>query len=357
MKRSLLAGLVVIVVIGAAVAFLALGEGGRRALPDSSQRGGTDSLSSAERAQLERLGTLGYLSGSEPVPAESGVVTYHPEASFQGPTLYSCSEGSAAILIDMDGNRAAHHDLDVLEDGTIAVLAAEEATRDYICNGKPFLTDSVVLLDPDGTPEFRAPLLESFERSPRYRNWVQNHIEPGSTDPLHANSVEVIEDHGERLALVSIRNMDTVALMHIDTCHISWAITGPWHRQHEARIVSDGILLFDNLGLGDQSRIIDYDTETDKISWSYTEPGFFTESEGAEQRLPNGNTLITESDNGRIIEVTEAGRIVWEYINPASGMLNGKEVVLVISRAQRLSPDFPTEWAVGGRHEKSTFGM
>jgi hypothetical protein len=32
--------------------------------------------------------------------------------------------------------------------------------------------------------------------------------------------------------------------------------------------------------------------------------------------LPNGNTLITEGANGRLFEVANEGRIVWEYIYP-----------------------------------------
>ena len=34
------------------------------------------------------------------------------------------------------------------------------------------------------------------------------------------------------------------------------------------------------------------------------------------QRLPNGNTLICEGLQNRILEVTPAQKIVWEYINP-----------------------------------------
>ena len=34
------------------------------------------------------------------------------------------------------------------------------------------------------------------------------------------------------------------------------------------------------------------------------------------QRLPNGNTLITEGAGGRIFEVTNDRQIVWEYMNP-----------------------------------------
>ena len=37
---------------------------------------------------------------------------------------------------------------------------------------------------------------------------------------------------------------------------------------------------------------------------------------GGNQRLPNGNTLITESCSGRVFEITKDGRIVWEFYNP-----------------------------------------
>jgi hypothetical protein len=37
------------------------------------------------------------------------------------------------------------------------------------------------------------------------------------------------------------------------------------------------------------------------------------------QRLPNGNTLITEGADGRLFEVTTGGDIVWEYVSPYFG--------------------------------------
>jgi hypothetical protein len=42
------------------------------------------------------------------------------------------------------------------------------------------------------------------------------------------------------------------------------------------------------------------------------------------QRLPNGNTLITEGSGGRIFEVTSDHEIVWEYISAYWGALNRK---------------------------------
>ena len=37
---------------------------------------------------------------------------------------------------------------------------------------------------------------------------------------------------------------------------------------------------------------------------------------GAAQKLPGGNVLITESDEGHAFEVTRDGKIVWEFWNP-----------------------------------------
>jgi len=41
----------------------------------------------------------------------------------------------------------------------------------------------------------------------------------------------------------------------------------------------------------------------------------YTEIRGRHQNLRNGNVLITESLGGRVFEITEAGTIVWEFIN------------------------------------------
>ena len=59
-----------------------------------------------------------------------------------------------------------------------------------------------------------------------------------------------------------------------------------------------------------------------------------------EVRLPNGNTLITESDGGRLFEVTKPGKIVWNYINPvrAQREQDGQQVIPIVSWAERIDP-------------------
>ncbi len=54
--------------------------------------------------------------------------------------------------------------------------------------------------------------------------------------------------------------------------------------------------------------------------------------------LPNGNVLITESNNGRILEVTRDHKIVWECRNP-SRLETDKRMVAVIFNAERYAID------------------
>jgi hypothetical protein len=75
------------------------------------------------------------------------------------------------------------------------------------------------------------------------------------------------------------------------------------------------------------SRSIEFDPIAKKIVWEHSPRSLkmsanllgykeFSPFISANQRLPNGNTLITEGSNGRLIEVTKDLEVVWEYISP-----------------------------------------
>jgi len=71
------------------------------------------------------------------------------------------------------------------------------------------------------------------------------------------------------------------------------------------------------------SRVLEIDPITKQIIWQYSarssqiaEWRFYSPFAGSAQRLPNGNTLIDEGAQGRAIQVTAEGEIVWEYISP-----------------------------------------
>ncbi len=117
--------------------------------------------------------------------------------------------------------------------------------------------------------------------------------------------------------------------------------------QHHAHLVPRGLpgegnlLVFDNGGAAgygspnpgaptgldnarrDFSRVLELDPLTQEIKWQYPRPvmgpgsnRFFSSFVSSAQRLPNGNTLITEGNSGRLIEVTAEHETVWEYVSP-----------------------------------------
>ena len=74
-----------------------------------------------------------------------------------------------------------------------------------------------------------------------------------------------------------------------------------------------------------------------ELVWSYAGPNFFSTNISGAQRLPNGNTLITEGAGGRLFEVTAEGDIVWEYVHP---VFSGARRSNGVYRAYRI----PYEW-------------
>jgi hypothetical protein len=52
--------------------------------------------------------------------------------------------------------------------------------------------------------------------------------------------------------------------------------------------------------------------------------------------LANGNTLITESDTGYVLEVTPRRKIVWKFANP---VVNRKKEREAIWRMTRVDPE------------------
>ena len=142
--------------------------------------------------------------------------------------------------------------------------------------------------------------------------------------------------------------------------------------QHHCHMVPRGlpgegnILIFDNGGWGgydvpnpgsptgvkaalrDHSRVLEIDPVAMKIVWQYTptEAGFLAPMDcnrfyspfiSGMQRLPNGNTLITEGSDGRVFEVTKDHELVWEFISPYWGQ---KLPMNMVYRAYRV----PYEW-------------
>ncbi|MCV7424001.1 aryl-sulfate sulfotransferase [Mycobacterium yunnanensis] len=166
--------------------------------------------------------------------------------------------------------------------------------------------------------------------------------------------------------LVSFRKANVIAAVDRATGKIAWkfgpyydAVAGAQHQritthhvprpldqtsgQHNPHMIAPGlpgagnVLVFDNqggagyppasLGIYAGSRVLEIDPVAEEIVWQYTAEDsglppwtFFSSFVSNAQRLPNGNTLITEGMQGRIFQVTRDGAVVWEYHSPYQGL-------------------------------------
>ncbi len=271
--------------------------------------------------------------------------------------LIAIHEGGRLLRLDAASRTVwthdceCHHDLEVDPEGNVLVLDRREAQLGHINPDAPVLVDWVVVLSPAGEVVEEFSVLEAFERS-EFSRLLDGMA--GRGDLFHTNTIALVGENSPRGPegpifssddiLVSLRHLDIIAVISRADRRVIWAITGLFRRQHDPVLLPGGtLLLFDNLAGPGRSRVIEFDPTTLRIVWSYegtAEAPFYSETCGTSQRLSNGNTLITESDEGRAFEVTPDGRIVWEFLSPYRAGDEG-ELVATLFEITRLPPGFP----------------
>ena len=124
--------------------------------------------------------------------------------------------------------------------------------------------------------------------------------------------------------LVCFRNVNLVAVLDRESLEVTWG-WGPGELElpHMPTMLENGnLLIYDNGPFRGWSRVIELEPASGEIVWEWPAEEdrgartFFSEWRGSGQRLPNGNTLICESERGRVFEVTPEGELVWEFWNP-----------------------------------------
>jgi len=257
--------------------------------------------------------------------------------------------------------------------------------------------DSIIEVDRDGKLTWEWVCSEHFDEmgfSPRAKKTLAknpNMQRAGGGDWMHMNSISTLGpnrlyDSGDRRfhpdnIIWDGRQANIIAIIDRKTGKIVWRL-GPYFTaakalrklgqiigQHHAHLVPRGLpgegnlLVFDNGGAAgygasnpssptgldnarrDFSRVLELDPLSLDIKWQYPPPApgpggsrLYSSFVSSAQRLPNGNTLITEGNGGRLIEITPEHEIVWEYVSPyRHRMLR----MTLIYRAYR----YPYDWA------------
>ena len=270
--------------------------------------------------------------------------------------LVAIYQGGGVVRLDAESRLvwraavAAYNDLWVAPGGERVRILVKEAVerRDLVPDG-PLLEDFVVTLDGAGRELARASLLAAFERS-AFRGLIR----PlgASADIFHSNTLAVLERAAPAAPapfapgnlLVSLREIDTLAVLDPAARQVLWARRGPWRGQHEPSPLPDGrLLLFDNLGGGEGlSRVLAVAPESGATEslWPPAGVTFFSRQAGSVARLANGDLLIVESERGAAFEVDPGGRVVWEFRSPHRAGARG-ELVATLFDLVRYAPTTP----------------
>jgi hypothetical protein len=261
--------------------------------------------------------------------------------------------------------------------GGNTLLIVHHEVYDPAVSGKTLLDSRIIEVNRDGTVLWQWNAHEHFEelgfdegaKNCLYRLPASAWHEGGGGYWLGINSIATLGSnqwydggdtrfHPDNIIL-SARNANILAVIDKKTGEVvfrlgpdfsktdfGWII-GPHHFHLIPRgLPGEGnLLVFDNGGSAgygvpngvsrygtsrerrDYSRILEIDPISLQVAWQYTpkEAGhihpldsykFFSPFNGSVQRLPNGNTLITEGSDGRIFEVSPQYKTVWEYLNP-----------------------------------------
>ena len=268
--------------------------------------------------------------------------------------LLAIYEGQGLIKLDRNSKLiwalpiGAHHRLTLDRNGDIYVLTREVKLIPNIHPTEPVLEDFISIVSPEGVVKRDISLLSALMNSP-YRPLLDRM--PPFGDLFHTNSLQILDGtlssrspaFAAGNVLVSLPLLDTIAIVDLNRESVVWSLSGQWRFQHTPMLLPNAhVLLFDNRGAEQRSRVLEVDPFTQERTWLFDgteESPLYSEFNGATQRLPNGNTLVTESGNGRGLEVNSAGQTVWEFYNPHRAGRR-QELIATLFEIERVDADF-----------------
>ena len=247
--------------------------------------------------------------------------------------------GQGLVKLDRESNvvwelrKPFHHDLEVQADGSFRVPIVGRWRR---YQGRKVGFDGVAHVSPEGEMLSRwrtwnrLETLQALHEPSHLDEAYAGELPKKSFDYYHLNTVEILPDTplGRRdprfragNLLVCLRNVHLILIVDQATDEVTWS-WGPGELSfpHMPTMLESGnILVFDNGVDSGNSRILEIEPLSGEIVWLFEgDPpeSFFSKRRGSNQRLPNGNTLICQSEEGRVFEVDAAGELVWEFWNP-----------------------------------------
>ncbi|MBI3014598.1 MAG: aryl-sulfate sulfotransferase, partial [Candidatus Tectomicrobia bacterium] len=292
--------------------------------------------------------------------------------------------GAAGWLIEMDWNGkilfqyrdpSMHHDFHPMPNGNYIYVAWDKVPKDlqnkvrggykgseHHSDGSMF-ADKLVEVNPRGEVVWEWRAIDHFDVNVDIIGPVHPREEWS-----HFNNVDVMENGN---ILTDGRHLDSMMIIDKKTGNIIWRWGSVAYLdeggtiefcrgintmggQHDCNEIPTGypgagnIICYDNGMYVDESRAVEVDPKTNKVVWESKQHGKYARLGGigrkhfsnfisGAERLPNGNTLITDGANGRIFEVTPQQEVVWEYV---SGYFTAPTYQGAMFRSHRYAVDY-----------------
>lgn len=321
----------------------------------------------ADRARLLPNGNLLVLHGSKNLIREEPWVNLR--------TRVSEYDWEGNMVWSYNSDYVLHHDVQRLANGNTLLLQKVPVPKEYLARIKDpvrrtieLKADRITEIDSSGKVVWQWDSWEHIDlnecgvRECPGKHTVDDKDGEFDIDDFqdwtHLNTISVLPENkwyeqGDKRfkpgnIIIMPRNFWTIYLVDHETGEIVWQYQGDYKGGlvggHEPSMIPEpypgagNIIILDN---GSQNKresssfILEINPQTKKTEWIYdVGQKFFTRARGSVQRLPNGNTLISEDRSGRVFEVTPEKEIVWEY-----------QANLLIVRAHKYSPEYCDQFA------------
>ncbi|MCR9089048.1 MAG: arylsulfotransferase family protein [Rhodobacteraceae bacterium] len=277
------------------------------------------------------------------------VMLHGMEVFEDGSVVVTFDKGHAIARVDACGetmwsvNGGFHHSITRSGDGGLWTWLGEEIVRlDEATGEQTFALDlRRDVASADGGEQRGTFAIRTSEPTDRDGDLTYLY------DPFHPNDVEMLRpemadafpmfEAGD--LMISLRELNLVAVLDPQTGVLRWSQIGPWLKQHDPDFHPDGtITVFDNATGTGRSLIrrVDPGEGTQSVEFTGSDAlPFYSWRRGKHQYLPNGNVLLTNAEHGKVLEVDPEGRLVWSRDMVWDATRN-----LIVTEARHVPPDF-----------------
>lgn len=250
-----------------------------------------------------------------------------------------------------------HHSIHVAENGDIWLpgqVNYNDTWDEFPSFKPPFKDDTILQVSASGKIKSQQSLMKLLRINGldglMFMSTLKSRNPSPSGDLFHMNDVELFPEaleegffkHGD--VLISLRNINTVLVYEPNTLKIKFISIGRFVRQHDPDFIDGNtISIYDNNNVPGsthkKSRVLLLSATSNDVKIVFEgseEVPFFSNIMGKHQWLPNGNLLLLESMNGRLMELSPEFDLVWEYNN----ILKSGNSRAIMEGGERLGANF-----------------